>query len=189
MFGGSPVEPSGSCWVSRFPGSTSLDDLLPDFRGRVRAFLLALKDGGANIRIAATYRPPERAWLMHWSWLVVAGVDPAKVPHLKTIDIAWLHTNGSAPDVAASRAAAKAMVARYGIKYPPVLASRHTQRRAIDMTIGWKGALHTRDASGAHHLITSSPRSGLNYELIEIGKSFGVTKLFSDPPHWSDDGH
>ncbi len=183
------MEPSGSEWVKRFPGSTSLDDLLPDFRARVRAFLLALKDGGANIRISATYRPPERAWLMHWSWLIAAGTDPAKVPHLKTVDIAWLHTNGPAPDIAASHAAAKAMVARYGIKYPPALASRHTQRRAVDMTIFWTGVLSIRDVGGTRRMIASGPRNGLNRGLIEIGKSFGVTKLLSDPPHWSDDGH
>ena len=28
-----------------------------------------------------------------------------------------------------------------------------------------------------------------NPALIEAGKSFGVIKLVSDPPHWSDDGH
>ena len=52
------MEPSGLAWVQRFPGSVSLDDLVPEFRDRVRAFLRALKDGGAKVRIAATYRPP-----------------------------------------------------------------------------------------------------------------------------------
>lgn len=183
------MEPSGPQWVERFPGSVSLDDLVPDFRDRVRAFVRVLRDGGAKVRITATFRPPERAWLMHWNWLIAKGRDPSAVPYLSGLDIAWQHTKASAPDPAASRLAATAMVARYGIAYQPTLASRHTQRRAVDMTIGWKGVLHTHDSSGALQIVTTRPRNGLNYKLIEIAKSFGVVKLFKDPPHWSDDGH
>ncbi len=184
------MEPSGLDWVQRFPGSVSLDDLMPEFRERARAFVRALKDAGASIRIAATYRPPERAWLMHWSWLIAKGkIDPSLVPQIEGVDIAWQHLKGKAPDLRASRAAARSMKDAYNIQYPPALVSRHTQRRAVDMTVGWKGALHICDASGKPQIITSGPRNGLNYALIEIGKSFGVMKLFKDPPHWSDDGH
>ena len=183
------MEPSGPQWVNRFPGSASPDDLLPNFRASVRAFLHALGDAGAHVRIASTYRPPERAWLMHWSWRIAHGTDPATVPHLKTIPIDWQHTGSGAPNPAAARTAAKAMVARYGIKFAPALASHHTKRRAIDMMIDWTNSLHIRDASGAPHLIATTPRSGLNQSLIGIAKTFGVQKLIKDPPHWSDDGH
>ena len=57
------------------------------------------------------------------------------------------------------------------------------------MTIGWNGTLTVRDFDGVLHRIGSSPQSGQNPELIQVGKSFGVLKLASDPPHWSDDGH
>jgi len=182
---------SGPEWCGRFPGSASVDDLLPDFAGRVRAFLAALKAGGARVRIAATFRPPERAFLMHWAWQVAhAGQDPAAIPRRKTIPIAWLHRDAKGrADIVASRAAAAAMVRRYGIRYAPALTSRHTQRRAIDMAVGWTGILTLRDAAGQFRPIATGPRTGSNPALIEIGAGYGVRKLVRDPPHWSDDGH
>lgn len=183
------MEPSGLVWVQRFPGSVSLDDLVPEFRDKVRAFLRALKDGGAKVRIAATYRPPERAWLMYWCWRIAKKkFDPAQVPHVKGIDIDWQHIARHAPDPNASRAAALAMQNAYNIQYPPALVSRHTQRRAIDMTIGWKSHLCIEDANGKTHTIVTRPYTGQNYKLIEVAKTYGVVKLFKDPPHWSDDG-
>ena len=105
------------------------------------------------------------------------------------VDIAWLHKTNGKPDVPASRAAAAAMQRKYAIKYPAALVSRHTQRRAIDMTISWTGTLSVRDFNGKLHRIASAPRNGSNAELIAVGKTFGVIKLVTDPPHWSDDGH
>jgi len=81
------------------------------------------------------------------------------------------------------------MMAGYQIQFPAALESRHTQRRAIDMTIGWQGTLNIRDFNGQTHAISSSPRNGSNPDLIKVGATFGVIKLASDPPHWSDDGH
>jgi hypothetical protein len=63
---------------------------------------------------------------------------------------------------------ARAMVAAYRLAYRPSLTSRHIDGRAIDMTIrGW---------------------TGTNAELWALGAQYGVVKLQSDPPHWSDDG-
>ena len=45
------------------------------------------------------------------------------------------------------------MVSGYAIQYPAVLVSRHTQRRAVDMTISWHGTLDVKDASGQTHAI------------------------------------
>ena len=81
------------------------------------------------------------------------------------------------------------MMAGYQIQFPAALESRHTQRRAVDMTIGWNGTLTITDFNGASHAIASGPCSGSNTELIAVGATFGVIKLVSDPPHWSDDGH
>jgi hypothetical protein len=180
------MEFSGPEWCARFPCSKSLDDLMPDFAGRVRAFLSALSHAGARISIADTYRPPQRAYLMHWCCMVGAsGQDPDAVPPMADVAIDWLHGG----DVAAARAAARAMMAGYRIRFPAALHSRHTQRRAIDMTIGWRGTLAVHDFDGELQRIASGPRSGGNPKLIEVGRSFGVIKLASDPPHWSDDGH
>ncbi len=183
------MEPSGLAWVQRFPGSVSLDDLVPEFRDKANAFVRALRAGGAKVRITATYRPPERAWLMYWcARIAKKKFDPAKVPHVKGIAIDWQHLANGALDPTASRNAALQMQNAYNIQYPPALVSRHTQRRAIDMTIGWNDHLCIEDANGKTHLIVTRPHTGQNYKLIEVAKTFGVIKLFKDPPHWSDDG-
>jgi hypothetical protein len=180
------AELSGPQWCARFPGSKSPDDLAPEWRGRVWAFLSALKNAGATVDISATYRPPERAYLMHWCWMIAnLSQSPAAVPHMAGIDIDWTHHG----DISAARAAARAMVKAYDLEVLPVLDSHHTHRRAIDMTIGWHGMLTIRDFDANLHHIGSSPHDGTNHELAQVGASFGVFKLASDAPHWSDDGH
>jgi hypothetical protein len=164
----------------------SPSDLLPAFRDRVLAFISAMERGGAKVSIGATYRPPERAYLMHWCCMVAdSGQDPSHVPHMPGVDIDWSHHG----DVADARLAAAAMKSKYEIKFPAALVSRHTQRRAIDMTISWQGTLTIRDFNGQERHITMPPRSGSNQVLVDVGRSFGVIKLLTDPPHWSDDGH
>lgn len=178
-------EPAGAQWCARFAPSKSLDDLLPDFADRVRAFLSALSRAGATVSIADTYRPTQRAYLMHWCCMVGgSGQDPHAVPPMAGVNIDW--TCGG---IAQARAAARAMMTGYAIQFPAALESRHTQRRAIDMTIGWNGPLTIRDFNGQSHVIANGPRDGSNPQLIQVGASFGVIKLVSDPPHWSDDGH
>lgn len=180
------MEQSGPHWIKRYPGSISPDDLKPAFRQHVQHFLHLLRESGARLRISSTLRPPERAWLMHWAWQIAhAGQDPSTIPKHKSIPIRWLHSRAGQPDHAASRAAASAMVSAYGIAHAPALSSRHTQGRAIDMTIDWSGALLLPGFAP----ITSGPKNGLNLALIGIGANLGVHKLRADPPHWSDDGH
>ena len=48
------AEISGPEWCARFATSTSLDDLLPDFGDRVRAFLTQLRRAGARVQVNAT---------------------------------------------------------------------------------------------------------------------------------------
>ena len=69
--------PSGAHWVTQFPGSSQDANLEPGFRLNVQEFKKALQAAGATTRTTSTYRPPERAYLMHWSWMIVKmGVDP-----------------------------------------------------------------------------------------------------------------
>jgi hypothetical protein len=180
------AEVSGPQWCARFPTSDRLEDLAPDFGDACRAFISAMKKGGATVSVAATYRPPERAYLMHWCCMIGnSGQDPAGVPPMAGVGIDWSHNHV----LASAKAAAQAMMAKYEIQFPAALVSRHTQRRAVDMTIGWQGTLTITDFDGVQHKIASNPRNGSNPELIAVGKTFGVIKLVSDPPHWSDDGH
>lgn len=186
------MEVSGPQWCERFSTSTSVDDLTPDFAGKVNSFLRALWAADATTLISATYRPPERTYLMHWTWQIVHGdkhgvkTFPKDVPSMPGVEIDWTHDD----DLIAAEAAAKAMVETYGLVHLPVLNSRHTERRAIDMTIEWDGPLAIKSASGATVIISGAgPRDGTNPLLWPVSASYGVIKLPSDPPHWSVDGH
>jgi D-alanyl-D-alanine dipeptidase len=183
-------KPAGKDWVGRFPTSKSVSDLKGSFQGSVKKFIAALTKAGATVAISATYRPPERAYLMHWSYKIAKGQDPAKVPSMSGVDIDWvLKDKAGKPDAAASKKAAQEMVAAYGIAYAPALKSRHTEGSAIDMTIAWSGTLTIDGPDGKPVSITSSPRDGGNKDLQDLGARYGVVKLKSDPPHWSTDGH
>jgi len=184
-------EPSGIAWVERFPTSKSTDGLIDGFRQRCEAFLAALQDAGAAVDINATLRPPERAYLMHWSFVINAGeVEADDAPPRAGVDIEWVHRkpDGSA-DLAASRAAAAEMVHGYDIAHRPSLTSLHIFGKAIDMSIEWDGALKIKQRGGKTRTIGSLPRTGLNHELWAVGATYGVLKLPTDPPHWSSTGH
>ena len=187
-----PKTPSGAGWVAKFPTSTSTADLVDPFKKNVDDFIAALKAAGATVSIGATLRPAHRAYLMHWSFRIAKeGYSPQKVPATVGVDIDWVHrTLAGQIDRKASRAAALEMVTGYGIVYRPSLHSRHTEGKAIDMTITWPSStLSITPPKGAVVSIASKPRDGGNTELHKVGKAFGVIKLVSDPPHWSSDGH
>ena len=181
---------SGSIWVGQFLGSNQTKDLEPDFRQNVESFLTALRKSQASIRISATYRPTQRAYLMHWSWKIVKqNYDASQVPSMAGVYINWNHG-----DQNESKSKAQEMVNGYQInnlKVPPALKSRHTQRKAIDMNISWKNTLIIEDRDGYKSTISSVPRDGTNSELIEVGKSYDVIHFIQvnkDKPHWSTDG-
>jgi hypothetical protein len=183
---------SGRSWVSKFPTSTSTDDLVEPFRSNAKKFIAALKAAGATVSISATNRPKERAFLMHWSFRIAKeGYDPEKVPEMAGVDIEWVHRddNGS-KNVPVSRTNAEQMVIGYDIAYRPALGSRHTEGKAIDMDISWITAeLKIKDGAGKNVTIKSGVKDGSNTDLHKVGNSYGVIKLVSDPPHWSSDGH
>lgn len=172
-------ELSGRQWVARFPTGTSTNDLTQVFRRNTDAFIAAIRAAGGTVRISATYRPAERAYLMHYAAAIARGTTAAdRVPAMAGVDIEWDH--GS---VEKSRAAAREMASAYGIVYPPELTSRHTERSGIDMTISGVKNKKIKNASGTEVLVKK------NGDLHAIGATYGVNKLVSDPPHWSDNGH
>ncbi|QJS31826.1 hypothetical protein ELH49_36880 [Rhizobium ruizarguesonis] len=89
-------------------------------------------------------------------------------------------------DLAASRRAASAMVAAYGIAFQPSLTSRHIEGQAIDMSLHWTGDVTIKNKANKDVSIAGAPRDGFN--PAKVGKSYGVVKHPSDPPHWSTDG-
>lgn len=188
--------PSGAAWVAQFPTSNETTTLAEPFRNGTERFIAALRSAGAAVNISATLRPPERAYLMHWSWRIVHGTAPAEVPARPGVEIDWQHRDSAGvPDPTAALAGAQAMVNGYGIAslgVPPALNSRHIQGNAIDMTITWVGTLNLANASGELVTIATQPRTGMNAQLAAVGVTYGVYKFVggaADRPHWSADGH
>src|SRR5262249_6641788 len=146
---------------------------------------------GATVTIAATLRPPERAYLMHFSYMVANGqIDARNVPAMAGVNIDWVHRTADGQfDLTATKKAAQDMVKGYGIVYAPALVSRHSQGLAIDMNITWtKATLQVKDASGNVVNVTGAKNGADNTQLHAVGATYGVIKLVKDKPHWSSDG-
>jgi D-alanyl-D-alanine dipeptidase len=106
------------------------------------------------------------------------------VPPKEGVNIDWAHVGDEGrPNRQAAAKAARDMVAAYGIVYRPSLHTRHSEGRAVDMTITGVIGKKIQNASVDMVLVTELT------DLYRLGRSYGVVKLVSDPPHWSDDGH
>jgi hypothetical protein len=201
----SSAELSGPSWAAQFPNSKSLADLSGAFQQDVTRFVNAMTAAGIKETTITTLRPPQRAYLLHYSWMITKGqIDPADVPDFvpasgqAAVDICWVHTNSDGEeDLAASIRAAKQMVSAFGIdpnlKVAPALNSLHTQGLAIDMKTTWSSKKITIvNGSGMSVIINTTPHSGLNSQLIAVGATYGVIhflKAAKDPNHWSVNGH
>lgn len=176
-------ELSGPQWVIRYPSSVKVEHLTAPFQSGVTRFLAALDQAGASVRINATQRPAERAYLMHYSFQIAHGLKPIEVPSSNEVAIEWVHQTSCQ-----SVEAARQMVSKYCIVYPPALNSRHTEGKAIDMSVSWRKTLAIVDANGRTIMI-AGPGSQNNRQLWRVGASYGVIKNQADLPHWSIDGH
>lgn len=181
---------SGPQWAQRFPGSKSTRDLSGTFRHAVEDFIQAMTDAGIKVTVEATYRPIKRSYLMHWAWRIVNDrVDADSVPAIDGLDIEWQHRMP-----AESLHAAKGMVDAFAmrrLRTRPALRSQHNLGLAIDMSLTWRGTVSVKDANGKTVQINTTPRTGMNRQLIEIGATYGVKKYAGsgrDAPHWSNNG-
>ena len=173
-----PRQLSGAHWIAQFPTSRSTGDLVSPFKENAEAFIAAIEAAGGEVDIAATLRPAQRAYLMHWAWMIGnLGADPTTVPARSGVDIVWDHG-----DHAASVAAAQAMIAAYGLEHKPSLNSRHIKGKAIDMDVSGIVGKTMKDRNGSEVEIASVQ------VLYSVGAGYGVRKLVTDPPHWSDTG-
>lgn len=192
---------SGVSWVNNFPGSTSTTTLssTTGFRQHTDNFIAALRNAGVSIDIQATYRSPQRAYLMHYSWDIAKGsIDPRNVPKGTGINICWAHKNANGTvNLAESRSAAQAMVTAYKIISRPALDSNHIPGNAIDMALSWTGTLNIRNAAGQMVSIATTPKTHMNPQLWQVSATYRVIKFGTfpggNPPgdkiHWSIDGH
>jgi hypothetical protein len=180
---------SGAVWwnanQAKYLTSHKVQDLEMDFQKKVQEFISCLQAAGAKVRVSSTKRSKQRAYLMHYSWMIAKNnLELSKVPSELGVDIVWDHG-----DAQKSQKAAREMVDLFSIKYQPSLTSRHIEGKAIDMHITWTGTLEIRDKTGQINKL-SAPCNGYdNIMLHKIGRTYGVIKLISDPPHWSTDGH
>jgi D-alanyl-D-alanine dipeptidase len=176
---------SGAHWTKQYPGSARVDSLIDPFKNNVITFMGMLHSNKAGINVAATYRPPERAWLMHWAWYIAKGkINYSKIATIKNpynVEIEWDHG-----DKQSTVAAAQAMVDAYKMKHKAALASRHTEGRAIDMTISHLPEILRID--GQDYPIGTAEASKNEALWFISDHQFAVKKLASDPPHWSEDG-
>jgi hypothetical protein len=182
---------SGRAWwnanQARWPDSEDLDDLDSDWGDDVKKFINILREADARVTIISTRRPRNRAYLMHYSWMIANGrIEPADVPLRARVDIQWDHG-----DDRISRNAAQEMVDCFGLAhYAAGRRSNHVRGMAIDMYITWRGDLFLGPLpNGGFRGIIGGPRNGVqNRELHEIGALFGVRKKLNDRPHWSHNG-
>jgi len=178
---------SGIHWVAQFPGSKTTDTLKAGFKEHVEAFIALLEKNGANVEITATYRPPERAFLMNRAGQIMVGqLKPSEADDSLNTGIVWDHGND-----AKSRAAATEMCSKagYDIAYPAHYPSRHMYHAAIDMTITGLPKKITGLPGKKKADIGTEPAES-NHKLWDIGaKYYKVYKLAVDRPHWSDNGH
>jgi peptidoglycan hydrolase-like protein with peptidoglycan-binding domain len=184
--------PSGIKWISEFEGSTSLDDLAPLFRENFKKFWDAMLTAGFKLpqnAIAATFRPLERAYLMHWAYkIAVDGFDPRQVPMQKGVNIEWAHLDSKgAYDPVASKNAAKLMNNGYRSKYCPSLTSNHIAGNAVDMSYSWGTSLSIVDGNKKTVTIASGTFADCT-ALHAVAATYGVIKHPTDPPHWSVNG-
>jgi hypothetical protein len=185
---------SGKAWVTwantYAKNSDSVDDLVDPFKSHVKAFIKALEQHGADVKVRATRRDAKRAYLFHWSWMIALGkCKPSDATACAGVDIEWDHG-----ELAKSQAAAQEMVSGFGLAVPPKstvapsLTSNHIAGKAIDMEITWKGTLHIPRQDGKVVSVPYTSNPNLNTALIGVGESYGVRKHRHDAPHWSVDG-
>jgi hypothetical protein len=210
-----PNQLSGPDWYYQFPDSQDVSTLADGFKQDVIRFISAMDKAGITppgFSVNSTRRPLQRAYLMHYSWLIAHDkIDPKDVPKFQPeagqlpVNICWVHTNSSgAEDLPASVAAAQQMVSAYHIasKVAPALTSQHTKGLAIDMNTTWtQPSITIVNGSGKDISINTTPRDGLNEKLMAVGLTYDVhhfcyppgtcaTAVPSDDPiHWSNNGH
>jgi LysM repeat protein len=185
------LELSGRQWCARFPGSSSLSTLNAAFKPKADKFIAAMRAAGITVKLNATLRPIERSYLMYYAFRICKGDDVTKIPPQDGVNIDWAHRDAKGKaDVAAAKAAARAMCAGYGVRPDSARQkvgrpgrSRHNFGGAVDMNLSGYPHKVMKDAKGDDVKI-----DGFS-SLVAIGKTYGVLYYPAENMHWSDTGH
>lgn len=197
------TEMSGPSWAGRFPDSRSVGALTGAFRKDVSAFIAAMRHAGITVRPISTLRPAERAFLMHYSWLIAKRkLSVLHVPrfradkHHRPVSICWVHVGAHGANLRASVAAARKLAAALGVgsrRSAPPLTSLRTEGESIAMATTWTArSITIINAAGQRVRIHSTPHDGLNKVLIAVGATYGVIHFLNAAQAmnvWSVNGH
>jgi hypothetical protein len=181
-----------------YPNSKDLNKLAPSFQPKVQAFKEALEHAGATVAIVSTRRSAERAYLMHWSWMIVHGdnqpghpaipVDASSVPPYSGpgpgIDIRWDYG-----DASLSKQAAQQMIDYLDVKSYAAANSDHIRGLAIDMDISWDKPIMIKSKGVDEKILIAAEPNAKNARdnnlLIRVATTYGVYRLRSDSAgHW-----
>lgn len=183
---------SGANWVqiantSGWVNSTDFAALDSSWGPSAQAFVDGLRSAGATVRVTSGLRHPNRAFLMHFAWGVAHGqYTPAQANarcQAQGIDINWDHGN-----LAASKAAAQALVGAFGLVRQASITSNHIHGKAMDIkisnlpgSINMNGKTYTTQRGASNQSAAAS--------VAPIGNDMGVKWFGSgDWVHWSHNG-
>ena len=203
----------GPEWSARYPNPTEFEQHLaalrearPDsgFAQRVRSLLAQLEAQDVEVYITSAVRSRHRGYLMWGAFLLSrqsssAGVD-STLKKLETTNADWgLHTpiTWSHPDGwEATVESARQMADSYGVVYATESGARYSNHyggQAVDfVALGLPRSLHLVAPDGAIETFDlSDPEESrdlsLSATLIRwVEEHFGMKKLKTDYPHWTD---
>lgn len=206
-------DPLGPRWTARFRNPETEEEMLAalerrnagDFTERLRELLRQLDEQGAETWVYSTVRSPERGYLIYGSFILSRARTGAQVRERVEklerlnrewgldIPIRWKHPDGTQATIDAALAMANA----YDVVYATEYGARHSTHYtglAVDfgaVALPRRLTLTAPDGSATHEFDLSAadqPRDlNLTPELIEwVERHFGMRKLRSDYPHWTD---
>jgi hypothetical protein len=171
---------SGAHWVRHFATPGGIGELHQPFRSNVQGFVDALREAGAEVVVASTFRSQKRAYLMHMAARVKIDPEFALLPvvfqfnsislhdpYQGPLEVTFAHLNPQGNlDKEKTAAAAAAMCSGYEIDAPPDYPdNRLGDRSAVDLTIRWSGTPNFRLGPVSTPLDNQANQSG--YVAIE----------------------
>ena len=203
----------GSAWAMRYQNPSGEEQALSalagirtdaSFASRIRGLIDQFRAQGAEVYLNSTVRSRERGYLMWGAFVLSQSVDEedlseriallegARAEWELVVPIQWAHPAGWK----ATREAARAMAETYEVVYATqagARASDHYTGRAVDLVVmALPRELVLRAPNGKSARFDLSRPSAardlsLSPELIDwLEENFGLKKLRSDYPHWSD---
>ena len=205
-------EQLGPRWTARYPNPETVEEQLlalhearptATFPSRIGALFMQLDQQGAEVWLTSTVRRRERGYLM-WGALLLARATSNDIP--KTVarleeanekwglnlPIQWSHPQG----ITATQEAARQMAEAYDVVHATENGARYSHHYtglAVDLVavaLPRSLTLMAPDGARQHFDLSDEKHTrdlSLEPELIEwIEAHFGLRKLRTDYPHWTD---